>query len=98
MRELEVSISEAIATRLIEWSALLASSGLTFRGPEIDVEVANSEMYTSEMRVTFLRFGNIDDVLEFHIYRDGKALVTVEEVLKWFDEQLAEIEDERGRS
>jgi hypothetical protein len=94
MRELEAAISEAFAKRLSDWSPLLGSSGLTFRGPQIEVEVENPERYTSEIRVTFLRFGNIEDVLEFHIYRDGKPPVTAEEAMKWFEEQLAEIEQQ----
>jgi len=94
MRELETSIFNAFAKRLKEWSGLLASSGWTFQGPEIDVDVTDPGMYTSEMRITFMKFGNIEDVLEFHIYRDGRALVTVDEATSWLGDQLAGIEQQ----
>jgi len=68
---------------------------MTWRGPDIEVWQSESESYTSEVRVTILKGGELHDVLEFHIYRDGQPLVTTEAAVNWLNEQLDQLEDQR---
>ena len=48
-------------------------------------------MRTSEVRVEIYRNGKLDEMLEFFVFRDGEILVTVEEVVEWFEQQLTAI-------
>jgi len=49
------------------------------------------ERYHSEIRVFILEDGQIDDVIEFDVYRDGQPVATEEELVRWFEEELVEI-------
>lgn len=91
MRELEDKIMRAATSVLEARAPGLERVGFTYSAPEIEVWASASETYTSEIRVTILRGGNIEHVLETHIYRDGQALVTVEEAQQWFDEHLGKM-------
>ena len=78
MRDLETRIVQAGTGLLNSHARSLAACGMTWRGPDIEVWQSESERYTSEVRVTILKGGELHDVLEFHIYRDGQPLVTTE--------------------
>ena len=71
---------------------------LTPSQPRNSRNTPESERYTSEVRVTSLKGGELHDVLEFHIYRDGQPLVTTEAAVNWLNEQLDQLEDQRGRA
>jgi len=66
----------------------LRVAGLTWSGPDHELWCEDNDTYSSELRITLLRDGEIDDILEFHIFRDGVALVTVADVDKWLREQV----------
>lgn len=89
MTNLEASIVERVGQLLKSKESDLAHSGVTYRGPELEVWRHEKGEYTSEIRVTILKNNQIDDVLEFHIFRDGKPMVTTEQAVEWFSEQLA---------
>jgi hypothetical protein len=88
MLENEKPIFEAAKTQLSAFASRLLGAGFAFEGPEHEVWKAGEAEYTSELRVKLFRRGNIDDVLEFHVYRDGELLVTPEEVSEWFEHEL----------
>ena len=88
MRDLETSIVQGGVHLLDSHAERLAASGMTWHGPEVEVWRSEAERYTSELRITFLKGGEICDVLEFQIYDKGQALVTTEEAMNWLTEQL----------
>ena len=89
MNDLERSVvSRASETMRILEGGLLAA-GLTWSGPDYELWCEDDDNYTSELRITLLKNGEIEDILEFHIYRDGDALVTVEDVEEWLREQVS---------
>ena len=92
MKELEMSITQGCAEILQSHAGRLAACGMTWRGPDIEVWQSDPNRYTSEVRVTILKKGEIDDVLEFHIYDKGQSVVTAEEAMDWFKAQLEELE------
>ena len=57
----------------------------------LEVPREDVSSYTSEIRLTFLKDGQIDDVLEFHIYRDGKPVVTISEAVDWYRAELGKL-------
>jgi len=91
MRECEANILRQVSELLNAHTDRLSALGITWRGPEIEVWQSEQELYTSELRVTIVRDGRLDDVLEFHLFRGGELLVTAEEVTKWFHEQLNDL-------
>jgi hypothetical protein len=92
MTALETKIAESAASVLNSHAERLARCGMTWRGPEIEIWRSEPESYTSEFRLTILKEGEINDVLEFHIYDEGRALLTADEVRNWLDEQLEALE------
>lgn len=95
MRVLETNIAQSAASLLNSHAERLAACGMTWRGPEIEVWQAEPDRYTSELRITILKRGEINDVLEFHIYDNGRAMVTAEEAMNWISEQLEALEREK---
>jgi hypothetical protein len=51
----------------------------------------NDPDYSSELRVLILKNGQIDDVLEFHVFLAGEAQVSGDEVTEWVRTQLLAI-------
>jgi hypothetical protein len=96
MRDLEAEIVRNGASLLNSHAECLAACGMTWRGPEIEVWQAEPERYTSEIRITILKGGEINDVLEFHIYDNGRGVVTTEEAMIWMSEQLEALEKQSG--
>lgn len=91
MRELEKSIVSRLEVELARLAPSLLASGRTIRAPEIEVWNREAESYTSEILLEILRAGQIDDVLEFHIFRNGRPVVTCDEALEWFRLELSKI-------
>lgn len=96
MRDLEASIVQEGLQLLNFHAERLAASGMTWRGPDIEVWSSEPERYTSEVRVSILKGAQIHDILEFHIYRDGQPVLTPEEAASWLTEQL-ELLESRGK-
>ncbi len=95
MLETEKPIFEAAMAQLSAFADRLSAAGFECVGPDHEVWKAGESDYTSELRVKLLRRGNLDDVLEFHVYRDGELLVTADEVTEWFQRELKEKIDKR---
>jgi hypothetical protein len=57
---------------------------------EIEYEVWNSTpgSYTSEVRVSFYRKGDVIDVFEFHLFRNGKQVVQANEIKTWVQQNI----------
>ena len=91
MRPLETEIVSCAKSKLEAFSSALAATGRTHRGPEITVWCGDLKAYTSEIKIEIIKNGQIDDVLEFHIFRDGEPIVTSEEAEAWFHQELAKM-------
>jgi hypothetical protein len=94
MRELEKEVLKRVEAELAIQANALAKSGHTCRAPEIENWSSDSGSYTSELRVTILKSGQIEDVLEFHVFLDGEAQVSGNEVAEWIRTQLLAIVDQ----
>ena len=66
----------------------LFSVGLAWKDPEYELWCKDEEKYTSELRIKLFRNREIDDILEFHIYKDGKAMTSEDEVDQWLRQQV----------
>ena len=93
MRNIESEILKGASELLHAHSAQLAAGDMTWQEPELVVWQTQSQPYESELRIMILKRGEIDDVLEFHIYLDGQQIVTKEEAVGWLNEQLELLED-----
>ena len=91
MRSLETQILAQLQEKLVRFGPALSAAGLSTGEPQIEVWSASDQTYTSEIRVTILRDGQIEDVLEFHIYRNGQAIVTVEEAADWYQTEFEKL-------
>jgi hypothetical protein len=91
MRDLELEIISRLTEELDRFGPSLSASGLCVRAPEIEISREHPDEYTSEIRLTILKDGQIDDVLEFHIFRDGVAVVTGDEATQWYRSELAKL-------
>jgi hypothetical protein len=91
MRDFEIDIVRAVRAELEALVPMIHAKGYSYRGPETKTWIADPAKYTSEIRVTILKDGQIDDVLEFHLYRDGQQLVSMDEAITWFRIELGKI-------
>ncbi len=71
MRDLESNILQGGTELLHAHAERLAACDMTWQEPELLVWQTEPERYASELRIMILKRGEIDDVLEFHIYLEG---------------------------
>ena len=67
----------------------LSAVGLTLSDPEVEVWKEEPVSRTSEFRICVLREGDVEDVLEFPLFRDGLQIPTEPEIILWLDEQIS---------
>ena len=91
MKSLEENVIDAMNKALLEHADRLSALRIEWEPPSIEVWHGEEHDYTSEARVYFKRNGQLHDVLEFHIFRGGRSVVTVKEVDEWLKQQLAEL-------
>lgn len=91
MRALEETILREFQNMVESTAGSLSNAGIGWGAPEIEVWIDDEANYTSEFRVMILKRGDVDDVWEFHIYRQGQAVVTESEAIDWLRERLAEL-------
>ena len=91
MRELEKEAIRRAEDELATLAEALAASGHTYQDPEIENWSSDPADYASELRVMILRDGEIDDVLEFHVFLNGEPQVSGVQVAEWIRSQLLAI-------
>jgi hypothetical protein len=89
--QIDEEILRVLRTLLDASRARFDSRGIKVEPPEIEVAGADPASYTSEVRVFFLREGDVVDVLEFHVFRDGKQLVTAADIQGWLPGQIESV-------
>jgi hypothetical protein len=93
MRELEATIVREVSDLLTVHGGLLQNSGRTWNGPIIVIWDDSPGNYTSEFKITTYKDGRLNDVFEFHLFRNGSAVVTKDDVLLWINQRLEEIKN-----
>jgi hypothetical protein len=66
----------------------LADRGIGVGEIEYDVLDSTPSSYTSEVRVSFFRNGDVIDVFEFHLFRNGEQVVHAGEIRKWVQHNI----------
>jgi hypothetical protein len=86
--ELEAAVSELVETVLRERG--LTNLGLTpvIRGIR---RSGNAKTYQSEMTVDFFAENDFVDVVEFPVFRAGRAMASVEDFRAWFGSTLDDV-------
>lgn len=88
MKNEEKAILAAIEAKLAAHRERLSLMGITFSPPECEVWDPEPSTYTSEVRVKIYVNGMLSDSLEFHIFRNGEQVVTVDEAKEWHEREL----------
>ena len=88
MRELETSIVRCADALLQKHRNRLLAGAVTWHGPIVEFWASEPTKYSSELRITILKDGKIADILEFHIFREGKPVVTEAEAANWLNTEL----------
>ena len=91
MRQLEREIIRRAEAEIGRLSGAMKKSGRGIRSPEIEVWREEPSEYTSEFRLAILKNGAIDDFLEFHIFKNGKPVLTADQAAVWLRTELTEI-------
>jgi hypothetical protein len=82
----------AVAIDVLEqFRPRLLAASRRFTGPEVEVNTPESATYSSELRIVFYKDGDVDDVLEFFLFRNGLRVVTGHDVEAWLTDQLEEM-------
>lgn len=81
---------EAFGSRMEE-------TGLSWSSPEIVVWNKESDLFTVEVKIEFYLSGELFDIFEFFIYRDGRIVVSVDEVRQWIRQNVPTVLDRTGR-
>jgi hypothetical protein len=89
--QIDAEILHLVGSLLDANRARLELRGINIDPPEIEVAQVEPSRYTSEVRVYFLRKGDVLDVLEFHVFRQGKQLVTAADIASWLPGQIESV-------
>lgn len=71
----------------------LERRGITFNEVEYDVWNIGNKNFSSEVRVSFFKSGELVDIFEFHLFRDGEQVVTAKDIDKWVEENIVTVGD-----
>jgi len=91
VKVVEEKIINMIKEELVSNATSLIRLGVRFEPPEIEVLNASSDDYESEFRIWFYRGDQFLNIIESHIFRDGKQLADEKGFKRWFNEALQEI-------
>lgn len=98
IQELAARICEAGREELETFRCVLEGAGLSWTGPEIVFDQASPAGLAVEFKVEFYRDGDLVDLFEFHVCRDGKPVVSEDEVREWVRQNVPDVLEKRGLS
>lgn len=88
-------VEKAILNRaqeiLVGFLSRFEAFDLSFQGPTVDIELDKPGERTSELRIYFVRRGDVIDAIEFHIFEDGRQIVDEERVSEWLTEDIGDV-------
>jgi hypothetical protein len=96
LRELAARICEAGREELETFRSEFEGIGLSWTGPEIVVDPGSPARLTAEFKVEFYRDNDLVDLFEFHVCRDGKLVVSEDEVRQWLRQNVPDVLGKRG--
>jgi hypothetical protein len=96
IQELTARIREAGREELEIFRSVLEGVGLSWAGPEIIFDRGSPARLTAEFKVEFYRDGDLVDLFEFHVVRDGAPVVSEEEVREWVRQNVPDVVEKRG--
>jgi hypothetical protein len=71
---------------------LLEDSGLTWSEPEFVVSVRSADKYTAELKTQFYKDGELVDIFEFFVCRDGALVISEEyELRQWIRDNVPDV-------
>jgi len=85
---LEDEVMDAVRAVLIDYGPPIRDRGMVCVLHPLRREHCETANYSSEVRIDFKNAKGIVDVLEFHVVRDGRPLVTVREVETWLRQEV----------
>jgi hypothetical protein len=90
-QQIEMSLKQRALSALAQHRQALARDDIVFTEPEIEVSKSEPSTRTSEIRVEFHRQGQLEDIFEFDLFRDGQQIVTSEEIDVWIHENVPQL-------
>jgi len=97
IHELVARIREVGREELETFRCVLEGGGLSWAGPEIVVDPGSPTRLTAEFKVEFYRDGDLVDLFEFHVCRDGKPVLSEDEVREWVRQNVPDVLEKRGQ-
>ena len=85
---LEDEVMDAVRVVLADSGPPLRDRGMECVLHPLKRENCEAANYSSEVTIDFKNAKGIVDVLEFHVVRDGRPLVTVREVEAWLRQEV----------
>lgn len=86
----EQAVIKLVGEALSKYQEQLTASGLQVQILPLRRTITQRGKST-EVEIHFLTLGQICDVLEFHIYRNGEQVVTIDELQIWLEQQLKQL-------
>jgi len=89
-------IRAAAAEELGLCRRLFDAVGLTCSPPELVAWKQSEGEYTAELKVEFFKEGDLVDIFEFFVCRDGVITTTEQEVRAWIRENVPDVVQRRS--
>jgi hypothetical protein len=87
---IEKSFISLVRRVLDEWAKPIRDADLQSRLLDLR-RSENATGYSSEIEVDFLTPSGIADVLEFHIFLNGKQVISISSAERWLEEGLKDV-------
>jgi len=92
MNDIEQELIEKLRMTLEKKLPELVGSGISFDDPTVQIWNSVYEQYTSEIRLTIRRNQQIDDALEFYLFKDGQQVISLKEAMDWIASELSKLQ------
>lgn len=93
---LEQQAIKLVTAVLDEYAPALRRVGLSTESPRLSRVGEIGSTYESEVTLYFYEASNVEDFLEFFVYRAGKPDTSLEAIESWLREMLDDLIYERG--
>ncbi|MDC0358634.1 hypothetical protein OAO01_07445 [Oligoflexia bacterium] len=90
-KKIENEILDVQVSVLERYAVDFANMGITYSRPLIEVWRSSHDEYESEFRIVFYKNEKFLDVIENHIFREGRQLASIEEYESWIEDAVVEL-------
>jgi hypothetical protein len=91
MQEIESKILNDVKILFNSYCPEFLDKKVTFTDPEIRILNQNEKDYSSELSIQFNKEGEFCDMFEFFLFRNGKSIVSENEVIEWLKVNIKEL-------